>query len=80
MVDADVIVVRQHMVESRAINDAIEVLEGDDDKVIGCIFNNVHVSGRGNGGYGYGYGHYGRYGYGHYGRGKGNNDTSQQNV
>jgi len=80
MVDADVIVVCQHMVESRAINDAIEVLEGDDDKVIGCIFNNVHVSGRGNGGYGYGYGHYGRYGYGHYGRGKGNNDTSQQNV
>lgn len=84
LVDADVIVVRQHMVESRAINDAIEVLEGDNDKTIGCIFNNVHVSIHGNGGYGYGYGygygHYSSYGYGHYGRGKENNDTSQQSV
>jgi Mrp family chromosome partitioning ATPase len=69
--DACAMVIRQHTVEARDINDALDALNGNKDHVIGCIFNNVHSglplpgSGRG---YGYGYG-YGNYGYGgHYGK------------
>ena len=67
--DACALVIRQHTVEARDINDALDALNGNKDHVIGCIFNNVHSglplpgSGRG---YGYGYGNYG-YG-GHYGK------------
>lgn len=74
MVDASMLVVRQHYVEARQINDGIDSLNSRKNKVIGCVFNYAHY-GRfgsvglfayGNGGsYGYGYG----YGYGgHYDR------------
>ena len=66
MADTAVIVVRQHWIEAREINDTIDVLGGR-DRVLGCVFNNARrnsMSGA-NMGYGYGYG----YGYGgHYAR------------
>lgn len=69
--DACAIVIRQHTVEAKDINDALDALNGSKGHVIGCIFNNVysglHMPGAGHG-YGYGYG-YGGYGYGHYGYG-----------
>ena len=67
--DCCALVIRQHTVEAKDINDAIDALNGTGNHVIGCIFNNVYSglplpgSGRG---YGYGYGNYG-YG-GHYGK------------
>lgn len=66
--DCTVLVVRQHRVEAKDINDAIDALNGGGDRLLGVVFNNVH-SGinplAGNRGYGYGYG----YGYGgHYGK------------
>ena len=69
MVDASMIVVRQHFVEARQINDGIDSLSSRKNKVIGCVFNYAH-SGRfgsvgsyayGHGGYGYGYGYGGHY-------------------
>lgn len=74
MVDACMLVVRQHFVEAKQINDGIDALNSKKhSRMIGCVFNYAH-SGRfgsvgmfayGNGGYGYGYG----YGYGgHYDR------------
>ncbi|MBQ4045600.1 MAG: hypothetical protein II627_04045, partial [Lachnospiraceae bacterium] len=73
MTDASMLVVRQHLVEAKQINDGIDSLNSRKHKVIGCVFNYAH-SGRfgsvgafayGNSyGYGYGYG-YGKYG-GHY--------------
>lgn len=62
MVDTSVIVVRQHMVEAREINDTIDALGGK-DRLLGCVFNNARkdniVSSSANNGYGYGYGgHY----------------------
>ena len=69
MVDASMLVVRQHFVEAKLINDGIDALSSRKNKVIGCVFNYAH-SGRfgsvgsyayGHGGYGYGYGgHYGK--------------------
>ena len=65
--DCAVLVVRQHRVEARDINDAIDALNGGEDRLLGVVFNNVHsgfLPFAGNRGYGYGYG----YGYGgHYG-------------
>lgn len=71
MVDVSMLVVRQHLVEAKQINDGIDSLNSRQHKVIGCVFNYAH-SGRfgsvgafayGNSyGYGYGYGSYG----GHY--------------
>ena len=70
MVDVSMLVVRQHFVEARRINDGIDSLNGQKKRVIGCVFNYAH-SGRfgsvgsfayGNsGGYGYGYGYGGHY-------------------
>lgn len=65
LTDASLIVVRQHLAESKSINDAIDVLDEDGRRVIGCVFNNVHS---GNILRGYGYGRYRRYGYGSYGK------------
>ena len=74
--DVSLLVVRQGMVNSRSINDTIDILEGGHSELLGCIYNDVKTgvfSGkRAFGGYGYGgykYG-YGRYGYGKYGYGK----------
>ena len=70
MVDAALLVVRQHMASVRDINDAIDVLNGRNMKLLGCVFNDAggesFSMGHGYGGYG-GYGNYGRksYGYGY---------------
>lgn len=73
--DAALLVVRQHMASARDINDAIAVLNHDEKKLLGCVFNDVAgenfdlrqgVYGKyGNYGY-YGYyrGNYDKYGYG----------------
>lgn len=70
MVDMSMLVVRQHFVEARQINDGIDSLNSRKKRVIGCVFNYAH-SGRfgsvgsfayGNSsGYGYGYGYGGHY-------------------
>ena len=68
LVDVTVVCVRQHMVEARDINDAIDILNGDKGKVMGVIFNDVTLAGSSissigyNYGYGYGYGYGGHYG------------------
>ena len=60
MADTSVIVIRQHWVEAKEINDTIDALGGR-EHVLGCVFNNAR---KGNAGgatseYGYGYGgHY----------------------
>ena len=43
MVDVSAIVVKQHLVEAKDINDAIDVLNGENSRMLGCIFNDVHV-------------------------------------
>lgn len=65
IVDASLVVVREHCAPTRDINDMIDVLNGAKSTFIGCIFNDAHRA-MGSGGYGYGYGG-GRYGYGGYG-------------
>ena len=71
--DCAVLVVRQHMVEAHDLNDAIDALNGGEDKLLGVVFNNVHsgimplpgsYSGYGYGSYGFGYGSHNG---GHYG-------------
>ena len=65
MVDCSAIVVRQHMVEAKDINDAIDALNGGENKVLGCILNDVHTGTLhifNSSGYGYGYGYGGNYG------------------
>lgn len=65
MADSSLVVIRQHWTEAREINDTIDALGGK-ERVLGCVFNNVHKTALGGAvGYGYGYGH--GYGYGgHY--------------
>ena len=62
MVDTSIIVVRQHMVESSEINDAIDALGGR-KRILGCVFNNARKNsiGTSSAGYGYGYGYGGHY-------------------
>lgn len=58
MTDTSIIVIRQHWIEARAINDTIDALGGK-DKMLGCVFNNARKAGAGgavSAGYGYGYG------------------------
>lgn len=64
IVDAAVLCVRQHMVEAKDINDAIDVLNGDKKKMLGVIFNDVNLAGSNmtSIGYNYGYGYGGHYG------------------
>ena len=71
LADASLLVVRQHKVEAKNINDTIDVLNGDGDRLIGCVLNDVYVSSFLNvEGTGRQYSHYGRYGkYGKYGYG-----------
>ncbi|MBE5956518.1 MAG: polysaccharide biosynthesis tyrosine autokinase [Lachnospiraceae bacterium] len=73
--DVSLLVVRQSMARTKDINDAIDMMEGGNSHLLGCIFNDVKTgvfTGRKSwgGGYGYGYGNrYNGYGnYGHYGR------------
>lgn len=61
MTDTSLLVVRQHWTEAREINDTIDALGGK-EKVLGCVFNNVHRTGLGGTSrYGYGYGYGGHY-------------------
>lgn len=62
IVDASLVVVREHCAPTRDINDMIDILNGANSTFIGCIFNDAHRV-IGGGGYGYGYSGYG-YGYG----------------
>ena len=65
MVDCSVLTVRQHVVEAGDINDAIDVLNGGNEKLLGVVFNNVTAAGVGSissYGYSYGYGYGGQYG------------------
>ena len=41
--DGCILVVRQHMADSRDLNDALDALNGGHHRVIGCVFNNVHT-------------------------------------
>ena len=59
--DTNLLVVRQHMVEARDLNEAIDILNGIQKKLLGVVFNNVHTSAHGirtsyDYGYDYGYG------------------------
>ena len=66
MADTSIIIVRQHWIEAREINDTIDALGGR-DHMLGCVFNNARRNSMSssNAGYGYGYGY--SYG-GHYAR------------
>lgn len=68
--DMTLLVVRQNRTLAKYINDSIDVLEGHDNKLLGCVFNDVPGrTGILTSGYGYGYGYgYGRGRYGKYGR------------
>jgi capsular exopolysaccharide synthesis family protein len=70
MMDAALLVVRQHTAPAKDINDAIDILNYRGMKLLGCVFNDS--SGESIGSYGsYGnYGSYGHYGYGRYASGK----------
>lgn len=66
--DATILVIRQDMVLTKDINDAIDALNRAEGNVIGCVFNDAstgvaeRVTQYGYGGH-YGYGHYGYGGY-----------------
>lgn len=64
MVDATLLVVEEHTVEAKDLNDAIDTLNGDRKKNLGCVYNNAHVGilkSAGSYGYGYGYSYGGHY-------------------
>ena len=70
MVDVSMLVVRQHFVEAKRINDGIDSLNSRKNRVIGCVFNYAHYGRFGSvgsfaygnsSGYGYGYGYGGHY-------------------
>ena len=69
LADACLLVVRQNAAVAPALNKAIESLEKQNAKMLGCVLNNVYASRMLDGsGYGYGYGGYHRYNrYGGYG-------------
>lgn len=64
--DASLLVIRQDTVLARDINDSIDVLNGTNGKVIGCVLNDASGLRAGSTDK-YGYGGYGGYGYGNYG-------------
>lgn len=79
--DISLLVVRQGSSSARSINDTIDMLEGGNSELLGCVYNDVKTRvfkgkrvfggyGYGYGGYKYGYGRYGRYSYGKYGYGR----------
>ena len=64
MVDATLLVVEENTVEAKDLNDAIDTLNGDRKKNLGCVYNNAHVGilkSAGSYGYGYGYSYGGHY-------------------
>lgn len=73
MADYSVLVVKQNMTDTSDINDAIDMLEGSQSTLLGCVYNDVRpgvfdsltMAAEGYGKYAYGrysYGRYGRYG------------------
>ena len=75
--DVSLLVVKQNMVPTKYINDAIDMLKGYGSGLLGCVFNDILKGGEVisygyDYGYGYGYGGYYRYGkyerYGKYGK------------
>ena len=60
MVDTSIIVIRQHWIEAKEINDTIDALGGK-DKMLGCVFNNARKSSASSVSTGYGYGYGGQY-------------------
>lgn len=74
LADSSVLVVRQNMAKAAGINKAIATMQGGKAKLLGCVLNDVYISGLTTGGYGYSYGygkysHYSKYGkYGQYGQ------------
>ena len=60
MADTSVIVIRQHWVEAKEINDTIDALGGR-DHVLGCVFNNARKGNVGGATSEYGYGYGGHY-------------------
>ena len=60
MVDTSIIVIRQHWIEAKEINDTIDALGGK-EKMLGCVLNNAHKSSAGTVSTGYGYGYGGQY-------------------
>lgn len=61
--DVAILTVRQDMVLTRDINDAIDALNQEEEKVLGCVFSNVYPQlGERVGRTSYGYGNYGSYG------------------
>lgn len=75
VVDASVLVVRQHRAEISEINDAVDILNDDKDSLLGIVLNDLYdalgeTMGQYGNGYGYGYG----YGYGSYGGNHGKTD------
>ena len=60
--DTSVVVIREHWIEAREINDTIDALGGR-EHMLGCVLNNAHKSSFGGAsvGYGYGYGYGGQY-------------------
>jgi len=62
LADACILVVRQNVAAAAALNKAIESLERQKAKLLGCVLNNVYSSRLSSGG-GYGYGGYHNYNY-----------------
>ena len=60
MADTSVIVIRQHWVEAKEINDTIDALGGR-EHVLGCVFNNARKGNVGGATSEYGYGYGGHY-------------------
>lgn len=58
--DTSVIVIRQHWVEAKEINDTIDALGGR-EHVLGCVFNNARKGNAGGAASEYGYGYGGHY-------------------
>ena len=69
MADASLLVVAEHRAQAKDLNAALDLLNAQGEKNLGCVYNNAHVEVlRPMASYGYQYAyHYGRYG-GHYER------------
>lgn len=69
MADASLLVVAEHRAQAKDLNAALDLLNAQGEKNLGCVYNNAHVEFlRPMASYGYQYAyHYGRYG-GHYER------------
>lgn len=69
MADASLLVVAEHRAQAKDLNEALDLLNAQGEKNLGCVYNNAHVEFlRPMASYGYQYAyHYGRYG-GHYER------------